>query len=215
MPGIVRTAVNKLPTTYLTLLLLLLLGCNDEVDYGIGEYRVDLVKVISGSEFSLLNNDETLLRSSNSLRSYKEGDRILLNYSYSESGNFVKINTATTVFCDTIIDLSKVKNIGNDALTLENCWLGLNYLNITCSFDYYKEKARVALILERTSIDNKTCYLSFRYDKNEDTSGSLRRLYASFDLEELLGKPKGEKKIIVSFNASNYEKDKCSFEFEY
>lgn len=187
---------------YILILASILFSCNDkDVDYGIGEYRVDLVKVIAGNTFSMLDEQETLLVSEQYFTEIDPGSRILLNYSQigkRENGFSIKINGGTIVHCDTVIHNSAVINkLGNDPISLETAWSGLNYLNISCYVDYYSNDPIVALILD--GYDGQTCRLSFRYDKRDDPAGSRRKIISSFDLSNVLGMPIGEKAVEVTF----------------
>ncbi len=202
--------------TYLLFFFLCLSGCNDETDYGIGEYRVDLVKINSGTSFSMLNSSETSLLSENELKNATAGKRVLLNYSITgQQGNSqtIRINSYSAVFCDTIIPLSKAPNMGNDPINFESAWIGLNYLNIDFYGDYHSDKVAVALMHEKTT--GATAYLTFRYDKLKDPPGSRSKFRTSFDISNVLGLPDGSKTVVVSFNAGNYKPENYTLTFKY
>lgn len=179
-----------------------------------GEYYVDVVKVLSSNTFSKLDQNETLLVSEKSLTSVEAGSRILLNYSYldkKENGFSVKINGGSSMLCDSIVkNTVLIEQLTSEPILLETVWLGLQYLNVSCYVDFYSNGPVAALVLDE--YDGQTCRLSFIYDKRKDPAGSRRKINASFDLSNVLGKPAGTKKVIVSFN--NKERDKV-FEFTY
>lgn len=205
--------MNKYLTIFLLLLSFLLFSCKKEVDYGIGEYRVDWVKVISPNSFSLLNLNETLLTSETTLSNIKEGSRLLLNYSYlSENQNSysIRINGGSAVFCDTLMQQSPLTDkLSSEPIILESAWIGLHYLNISCYVDLYQKGPVIALVLDREEGD--TYFVSFIYDKKKDPAGSRAKVNCSFDLSSLLNSPDKTKRVIVSFNDSTHK----TLEFDY
>lgn len=204
---------GKLNIVWILLFASFLFSCKDEVDYGIGEYRVDWVKVQSSQTFSMLNRGETLLVGDRSLGNVAVGNRILLNYtrlSEREGGYDVRINGGSSVFCDTVMQKSAVtERLGNDSIRLESVWIGACYLNVSCYVDLYGKGPVVALVLDR--IVGNTYYLSFFYDKRNDPAGSRTKVNCSFDLSKVAGMPADDKKIVVTFNGEGNK----SFEFNY
>ncbi len=207
--------MTKKRIAYLFIFTLLLFGCNDEIDYGLGEYRVDLVKIISGNTFSLLNNEETKLYSPFSLNGVTSGNRILLNYSQTgeqNDGYKIKINGIQFVASGTLENADYVA-IGNSPIVFESAWIGLNYMNISFFGDHHSQTPYAKLLLE--SVIGSTYHISFRYDKRNDPPGVRTHYYTSFDLSPLLGPPGGGKTINVCFNASNYKPEYYTLTFEY
>ena len=210
--------MNLYRTIFSVLFVLLFCGCSDEVDYGVGEYRVDWVEVHSGSLFSLLDNQGTLLSSNNFIRGLDEGDLAILNYTpikQTADGYTIAINGAVLVQKFPITLQDRVSpDLNDDSITLESCWIGRNYLNISCYIDVYKANPTVILVYQGVDDDNTTHHFSYQHSKNEDQKGSRAKTHLSFDLSQVMGEPRGDKMVLVTFKTGEPDQKK-TVELEY
>jgi hypothetical protein len=211
----VRARTLILNPVYFILCIFLLLGCsNDEVDYGLGEYRVDWVEVKSPRVFSLLNERETMLYNTeeNVINNLKTGDRVILNYAYSgkpASGYDygIKINGISPVICGELKTLPEqdMNKLKNDPVIFESVWIGRKYLNISLYLDINSKQHNIGLVKSNAPHPDypNAKYLLFRHDKNDDSAGSRKKVCASFDIGSL-GQISPSDTIVLSIHPSNY-----------
>lgn len=185
---------------------------------GIGAYRVDWVKVVSDGVFSLLDQQETRLydTGATTTKDLKAGDRVILNYAFTDertngqSSGFernIRVNSVYPVLCGELKILTPpqtVDDLKNDPIVFESVWMGRNYLNISFYIDTGNRQHTVGLIKSPSPYpgDTDALYLLFRHDKNGDSDGYRKKVYASFDLSKLDGGI--PKRIILNINPSNY-----------
>lgn len=188
----------------------------DDVDYGLGEYKVDLVTVAKQNNadiYFVLDNGKTLFSLDNALvpANIQNGQRVLLNYSFTseKTSGFdytVKINYISGIVQGNLekigpADLSALKN---DPVQFESVWIGGKYLNMTFYFDYHSGQHQISLVRDTTIQQTDIVYLQFRHDRKNDPPGSRRKVIASFDLSKALGNPEGNKELSVEFNTTHY-----------
>lgn len=180
---------------------------------GIGAYRVDWVKVVSDGVFSLLDQQETRLydTGATTTKDLKAGERVIINYTFTDeqSSGFernIKINSVYPVLCGDLKFLTPeaVDKLKNDPIVFESVWMGRNYLNISFYIDTGNHQHTIGLVKSPSPYpgDTDALYLLFRHDKNGDSDGSRKKVYASFDLSNLDGDI--PKRIIININPSNY-----------
>ncbi len=190
--------------------ILLLCSCNKETDYGVGEYRVDMVKVESDNSFSLLDKNETTLYNADAkkIQGIEPGNRILLNYSYLDQkqngyDHVIKVNGASWVHCDSVRTI--MSSLKDDPIYFESAWIGQNYLNMSFYIDQHTETHQIALIQTNTTnvSGNHYTHLELRHDNKDDSPGSRKKINASFDLSPL-NLISGKDTIILKIQATYY-----------
>ena len=193
----------------------------DEVVYDIGEYKVDLATVGQNddNQFFLLDNNISLLNSNNN-NALESGQRILLNYSFLpeksiEYDHVIKVNAISAITQGKLSEVSQtsIDTIPNDPIYLESVWIGSHYLNICFYINYHSHKHSIFLITDKEKTTNESISIYFRHDANNDPPGYMRKIIASFDLSNVLGKPDGRRELIVNINSDNYEGEDYQFKF--
>jgi hypothetical protein len=194
--------------------IVLLSGCREEIDYGIGEYRVDWVKVESNKVFSLLDSRGTTLYNAGETAIHvNAGDRIVLNYSYIDAptagfDRSIRINGGSPVMCGNLkmpVTLQELSRLKDDPIIFESAWIGRGYLNISFYLDM-KGESQHSIQLLRSPVpcptDPDAVCLLFRHDNGNDPAGSRRKLHASFDISAL--EAGLSQRIVLRINPSNY-----------
>jgi hypothetical protein len=191
--------------------LCLCCGCKEEVD-SIDTYRMDWIKVVSDGVFTLLNRQETRLydTGTTAIKSLKTGERAIINYAFTDgqSSGFernIKINSVYPVICGDlkILTAQEVDKLENDPIVFESVWMGRNYLNISFYIDVRDRQHAIGLVKSPSPYpgDINALYLLFRHGRNGDRPGSRKKVYASFDLGNLMDDT--DKRIIININPSN------------
>ncbi len=200
----------------LVITILLLTSCSkNDVDYGLGEYRVDLATVSkqTGSDvYFILDNEKTLFSPDYTVpENLKDNQRVQLNYSIisdkiQKFDYQVKINGLSAISQGDLVQMAgwAIDTLKNDPIQFESVWIGSKYLNMTGYLDYYSIPHRITLVQDTTIKQNNMVFIEFRHDKRNDPPGPRRRLVASFDLSKVLGEPQQNKNLLVKFNTSNY-----------
>lgn len=197
------------------LCILLFFGCSkEEIDYGLGEYRVDWVEVKSSRVFSLLNDRETTLYNTgeNFINDPEAGNRLILNYAYSDKpapgyDYGIEVNGITPVTCGELKALPEqsINGLKNDPIIFESAWIGRQYLNISFYLDIKSTHHTIALVKANTPHPDypDATALLFRHDKKGDGAGSRKKVYASFDISSLSDTERSGR-IVLSIHPSNY-----------
>ena len=207
-----RIKVLMNPLGLVVLFLFLFSACSDDdVDYGYGEYKVDIVTYLAPNSFLLDNGKTAYNVEPKTSREYEEGDRIWLHYSFLpdiKSGyDFaIRVNGSSKITKSKLLPV-KADTIGdfkNDPIQFESAWIGSHYLNMQFYMDFKSEPHQIALITDSKKLKNDSIWIYFRHDINNDPPGYANHVIASFDLKELLGEPQHNKVLFVNFNTSNY-----------
>ena len=163
-----------------------LVSCKKEdVDYGLGDFRLDLATIEDSSNirFFRLDNLDKLFPMTSIASKYTTGSRVLLNYNIKEkigARSFsVNTNSASSINTAAIKPLSS--NFSDDPLYIESVWQSGDWLNFRLGFEYNSKQHGIALFYY-TKAANDTLYLELRHSKNGDTEGYIINTYASFNL---------------------------------
>jgi hypothetical protein len=183
------------------------------VDYGLGEYYVEIVTAL-GEDAFLLDTGKTVYGGGG--KSFEPEDRVYLNFSYQEeSSNQITIHSSAKISKG---NLNAVKETGipeyaNDPIRFESAWIGSHYLNLRFYMEYKSEIHKIALITDSVRVNNPEIDIFFRHDKNKDKPGYFTPVYVSFDLKEVLGEPRGDRTLRVNFNTTNYGDKTYAFKY--
>ncbi len=196
---------------FLFIPLLLFASCEgDEVDYGLGEYQIELTTCLNSN--TLLLDNGKLLTTDNPLSSqYNDGDRIYLMFSYVND-DIESVNRKISVHSSSKIPLGKVQLMSkeeideqiNHPIRLESVWTGSRYLNMLFYIEFNSVAHSIGLICDKEALEQGNIELYFLHSRNDDAPGAPVKSVLSFDLSSELGEPIGEKDITVHINSSNY-----------
>jgi len=208
----------KISWKYKLWLLLALVSCSPApvVDYGFGEYYVEIVTAL-GEDAFLLDNGQTIYDSHKTAKkSFDAGDRVFLYFSYGNNpSDPITVHRASKIFSDTLRTVSEdaMPQQADDPIRLESAWIGSHYLNLRFYFEFHSKPHRISLMMDETQVDDSEIHLYFLHDRNNDNPGYPTLVYASYDLSNLLRVPQGDRVLFVHFNTSNYGNKTCIFKY--
>ena len=193
----------------MTALFLSLSSCTSSpsVDYGLGEYYVEIVTALDKNTFQL-DSGKTIYAVGGKIdSSYEAGDRVFLNFSYLEKTiDRVTVHASAKISLGALkpVEEKEIADFANDPLSLESVWMGSHYLNFRIYMEYKSVKHKVALFTDKNKLDQPEIDVYFRHDANNDPPGYPAFLYLSFDLKETLGEPEGNKILRIHLHTTNY-----------
>ncbi len=156
----------------------------------------------------LLDNGTILYRSDKqNYLSFESGERVYLNFSYLETySNHITIHYSYKVHQGilNVVSSDEISKSVNDLIRLESIWMGGHYLNLQFYITFKSEAHKISLIADESKINGSDIEIYFRHDINNDPPGYPALILTSYDLKEVLGEPKGDRKIWVHLNTSNY-----------
>ena len=176
---------NKDTLIFLTLVLLLFVGC-DKDETRIPDYFVEFATVVK-TESSIifkLDNGNVLTPDDSLNYDLDNGNRVIINYTPLESGS-VKINSVKNVFLGKIEAKESPRQIESDPVKIISVWKSGKYLNISLQVDYHS-KEHSANLFKDTQSDSSILY--FKYSRLDDPPGAPTLTYLSFDIENLQDK---------------------------
>lgn len=188
-------------------LFILVAGCSKSVDYGLGDFRLDLATVSeeAGIRYYLLDNQSRLYPDRVVSSSVKTGARVLLNYVLStpknDSSFFVYVNSVSLLNAGVIKPLTGI--LADDPLRAESVWLSGDWLNFRLSFSYYSVKHSIDLF-QNTGVINDTIYLELRHSRNGDTNGYWQNTYFCCNLKSFAQKDTVPVKVRVNTVNNGY-----------
>lgn len=186
----------------------------EDVDYGYGEYYVEMATVLTGKTF-LLDCGKTVYNQKE-IEGLKEGERILFNYSYlNRETNNVTIRYIKRVFSGNLefVDSEKIQEYENIPVRLESVWLSNHYLNFQFYMEYLSEAHTVSLYADKLEMNKDEIRLYFLHNKNNDSPGYWKSSTVSFDLQKELEPSSNKRLLIVHVVSENYGKKEYKFEY--
>ncbi len=172
-----------------------------EENMHIPDYTVDIATVQnpdSGANFFFKLDDNKLMFVQDcNFVGYtpKDGQRIIATYSILSDKRAthlydydVFLNDVYTVLTKGIFNVTKATqdSIGNDSVTINDMWIGSDYLNVDFSYPGYNKTHYINLVNDTSKVftDSKI-HLFFRHNSNSDTPVYFKRGIASFNLKSL------------------------------
>lgn len=192
-------------------LSLIFFSCEKKIiDYGLGEYYEEIVTAKGGNIFET-DAGRIFYDKSETDKSYQVGDRVLVNFTLlteTTSGyDFtVRVNSSAKIPLGELQAVSQ-KNINeavNETVQLESLWMGNHYLNLNLYFYFKSETHSIGLLADSLSLKSDTVQIYLRHNTKNDPPGALNRLFISFDLEKVLGKPENKLLLLLNIDTSNY-----------
>ncbi len=213
--------MKQLSPLLLLVLLVFQVSCEkDTVDYGLGEYFVDIATFQEVNSL-LLDDGHTLFVSEGKISSsFQNGQRIWLNYSIlpdavSGYDYAIRVNGASAIGQGMLTGINAVSidTMKNAPVQLESAWIGNHYLNLLFYIEYNSQTHRITLVTDSAKMKNDSVAIYLRHDTQNDPPGTTSRVIVSYDLEKVLGKPRKQKKLSVHLNTSNYGNKVYQFEY--
>ena len=200
----------------LILLILLFSSCleEDKVDYGYGEYYVEMATALDGKSFLL--DCGKIVYNQKKIAGLEDGERIIFNFSYlNRETNEVTIRNFKRVFLGSLkfVENDEIQEYEKTPVRFESIWLSSHFLNIRFYMEYYSEIHTISLYADQTEINNDEIHLYFLHNKNDDLPGYWKSSDVSFDLQQELGIPQGEKNLIVHIVSENYGEKEYRFNY--
>ena len=208
---------------YTSLMVIILIGaisCNDREGYSLGEFRVSIATVIPETDMSyyLLLDNGNKLRPSASDVYYKPhaNQRVIVNYTIlsdklDQYDHYVKINDIWNILTKPIIELNKqnADSIGNDAVKVNDIWIGNHYLNASFAFNYNGFRPHAINMVQNMQVANTNdgaLVLEFRHNSYNSPYNRLLDGFASFDLKPF--RKEGMDSIPITIKVRGFNGDK-------
>lgn len=216
-----------LKITVFSILLLNFVSCdnNENEDNELSRQSwVDIATVQNPDTLSTfflkLDNNYLLWTQESYFENYrpKNGQRVIANYTILSdkraTGMYdydVRLNDIYEVLTKNIFKISPATqdSIGNDSITVEDIWIGSDYLNVQFVYAGYVKVHYINLVsdVSKTYTDGKI-HLEFRHNAKKDSPVYIRRGYVSFNLKSLQTNPTKSLNLVIHVNIPNQAADK-------
>ena len=177
------------------------------VDYGYGEYYVEIVTALENNAFRLDNGQTIRDSNKTAQKTFASGDRVYLYFSYGNTpSDPITVHGASKIFSDVLKTASEetISQQTSDPVRFISAWIGSYYLNLHFYFDYRSTAHKIGLVVDEKRVDDSEIHLYLRHDKSGDAPGYPTAIYVSFDLRKVLGEPQGNRSLFVHSNTTNY-----------
>ena len=214
----------KKALAYTALLTIILIGsyaCSDNDGYSLGDFRISIATVVPEGDTSyylLLDNGDKLRPSmSDVYYSAKANQRVFLNYTILSDGKdnydyYVKINDIWNILTKPVIDLTEANadSIGNDAVRINQFWIGNDYLNTSFLFNYGGVRPHAINLVQNKIMsgeDNaEVLELELRHNSFNSQSNRLYEGLACFDLKPF--REEGKDSIPIKILVKDWDGEK-------
>ncbi|MDO9154003.1 MAG: NigD-like protein [Paludibacter sp.] len=216
----------------LLLPFLLLTSCDkDDDNYSLDHYWVDIATLNNPDNssffFFTLDDSTRLWTAASALKYYrpKDGQRAIVNYTIlndkpASSGynHDVKLNDVYEVLTKNIFNLTPATadSIGNDYITIEDIWIGSNFLNVEFVYQGGHKIHYINLVSDnsKTYTDGKI-HLEFRHNSNGDYPSIYRWGMVSFNLKSLQVAGKNAVDIVIHTKEFSTGNSNRTYNFTY
>lgn len=185
----------------ITAVLAFFAACDMHENVDIPESQVDIATVQNtyneANFFFRLDNKKLMYVQDCNFAGYvpKDGQRIIADYTLLSDKRSthlydydVKLNDVYNVLTKGIFNVTKATqdSIGNDSISIEQMWIGSDYLNVEFEYPGYNKTHFINLVNDTSKVftDGKK-HLYFRHNANSDTPIYIRSGFASFNLKSL------------------------------
>lgn len=201
------------------LCLLFLFSCEDNsYDYGLDRYYEEIVTALGNQAFQQDSGERLYNMNSSLASSYKEGDRVYLNYTLLDDATpgydrTVRANRSFAVSTGKISrsDRETIASTHVDSILFESMWIGSHYVNLQFYMDYHSQPHTISMLADSLSVAAGLPQLYFIHNNGDDPPGSRRQVILSFDLKELLGDPEANTPLSIHVVSSNYGDKQYNF----
>ena len=178
------------------------MACEDHQNNNdLNNYELDIATVQNPynetSFFFRLDNNKRMWVDESNFSGYapKDGQRIVANYTLLADKRAthlydydVRLNDVYEVLTKGIFNVSKATqdSIGNDSISIDDMWIGSDYMNVQFSYPGYNKTHFINLVNDTSKIfsDGKI-HLYFRHNSNADSPVYLRSGIVSFNIKSL------------------------------
>ena len=174
-------------------------SCNKKDEHSLGEFHIDIATVIPVGErgyLLMLDNGKQLWPAATDVFYLPtENRRVFVNYTTlsDEQGgydHYVKVNDIWDILTKKIIEQTpqNVDSIGDDPVTINDAWVGNDYLNIDFMFNYGGVRPHaINLVIDslHPDVTPDTLELEFRHNAYGSLSPRLYEGFVCFDLKPL------------------------------
>ena len=181
------------------IVLLTVASCNKKDEHSLGEFHIDIATVIpmgeSGYMLVLDNGKQLWPAATDVFYLPTENRRVFVNYTTlsDEQGgydHYVKVNDIWDILTKKIIEQTpqNVDSIGDDPVTINDAWVGNDYLNIDFMFNYGGVRPHsINLVIDslHPDVTPDTLELEFRHNAYGSLSPRLYEGFVCFDLKPL------------------------------
>jgi hypothetical protein len=201
-------------------------ACNHRDDNNdLYDYQIDIATVQNPYNltnfFFKLDNNKLMWVDKTVFKDYapKDGQRIIANYtllsdkSVTHLYNYVvQLNDAYNVLTKGIFNITKATqdSIGNDSISIEDMWIGSDYINVQFSYPGYNKTHFINLVNDTSKVftDGKI-HLFFRHNSNSDEPAYIRTGIVSFNIKSLqTGATSSILNLVIHVNVPNQAADK-------
>jgi hypothetical protein len=192
-----------------------MLSCTPQpVDYGLGEYYVEIVTALGDNAYRLDSGETIYAVRKETDKPFEAGDRVYLTFSYLDNHS-VRLHGASKIAQGDLKALSgeEIQQQADDPIRLVSAWTGSYYLNLQFYMEYNSQSHKIALVTHEWNVNEPEVDLFFRHDPNNDPPGYPAKVYVSYDLSKVLGEPQGNRIIRIHFNTINYGNKTCQFKY--
>ena len=179
--------------------VLTVVSCNKKDEHSLGEFHIDIATVIPVGErgyLLMLDNGKQLWPAATDVFYLPtENRRVFVNYTTlsDEQGgydHYVKVNDIWDILTKKIIEQTpqNVDSIGDDPVTINDAWVGNDYLNIDFMFNYGGVRPHsINLVIDslHPDVTPDTLELEFRHNAYGSLSPRLYEGFVCFDLKPL------------------------------
>ena len=180
--------------------VLTVVSCNKKDEHSLGEFHIDIATVIPVGErgyLLMLDNGKQLWPAATDVHYLPVGNyqRVFVNYTTlsDEQGgydHYVKVNDIWDILTKKIIEQTpqNVDSIGDDPVTINDAWVGNDYLNIDFMFNYGGVRPHsINLVIDslHPDVTPDTLELEFRHNAYGSLSPRLYEGFVCFDLKPL------------------------------
>lgn len=179
--------------------VLTVVSCNKKDEHSLGEFHIDIATVIPVGErgyLLMLDNGKQLWPAATDVFYLPtENRRVFVNYTTlsDEQGgydHYVKVNDIWDILTKKIIEQTpqNVDSIGDDPVTINDAWVGNDYLNIDFMFNYGGVRPHaINLVIDslHPDVTPDTLELEFRHNAYGSLSPRLYEGFVCFDLKPI------------------------------
>jgi len=210
---------------FIAALLPLFMSCEDHTNNDLTNYQVDIATVQNPhnetSFFFRLDNKKLMWVDESVFSGYvpKDSQRIVVNYTLLSDKRAthlydydVRLNDVYEVLTKRIFNVTKATqdSIGNDSISIDDIWIGSDYLNVQFVYPGYNKTHFINLVNDTSKVftDGKI-HLYFRHNSNDDSPVYLRSGIVSFNIKPLQTGASGTLlNLVIHVNVPNQAAEK-------
>lgn len=174
---------NRATLIVLSVILLLFFSSCDKKENRLVDYFVEIATIAKTESLItiLLDNGTVLTPENTNKLDFKNGERVILNYTPLEKG-FIYINSIRAIHISNIQETGYPHERETSPVKIISVWVIGNYLNMSFQVDYHSKPHTIGLY---RNMQAEKPTLFFSYSRRDDPPGAPNLSYASFYLGSL------------------------------